>query len=147
MYCLIKVEQKGKILSIYFSFIFSFWFFALGSGSSLYIWSKEVLSCDCALLICLRQVSRSPEKKEKKTAAARSVWGLVSSQPHRLIVTSTESRLYLLSCIGKGPVLALIIEETQSRPQGTFPASKAREKRPGYEFGARAIMLLVGGNM
>ena len=42
-----------------------------------------------------------------------------------------------------------LIEETQPRSQGTFswPASKAREKRPGYEVGARAIMLLVRGNM
>ena len=35
MYCLINVEQKGKFLSIYFNFIFSFWFFALGSGSTI----------------------------------------------------------------------------------------------------------------
>ena len=135
MYCLINVEQKGKFLSIYFSFIFSFWFFALGSGSTifLYIWSKEVLSCDCALLICLRQISAPPKKKGKKTAADRSVWGLVSSRPHdhRLIVTSTELGLYLLSCIGKGPVLALIIEETQPRPQGTFPWPAVRLQSKG----------------
>ena len=42
--------------------------------------------------------SRSPEKTGEKTVSDRSVWGLVSSRPHRLIVTSTESRLYLLSC-------------------------------------------------
>ena len=109
MYCLINVEQKGKFLSIYFSFIFSFWFFALGSGCTIYISDLRKFYPAIVASLCVSAKFRvPPKKKEKETGADRSVWGLVSSRPHRLIVTSTESRLYLLSCIGKGPVLALI---------------------------------------
>lgn len=125
MYCLINVEQEGKFLSIYFSFIFSFWFFALGSGCTIYI---SDLRKFYPAIVFPPNFAFPRKKRKKKTGADRSVWGLVSSRPHRLIVTSTESRLYLLSCIGKGPVLVLIWGNTNSSP-GHF--SLARLQRQG----------------
>ena len=128
MYCLINVEQEGKFLSIYFSFIFSFWFFALGSGCTIYISDIRKFYPAIVPSLCVSAKFRvPPKKKEKKTGADRSVWGLVSSRPHRLIVTSTESRLYLLSCIGKGPVLVLIWGNTNSSP-GHFSLARLQSQ-------------------
>ena len=146
MYCLINVEQEGKFLSIYFSFIFSFWFFALGSGCTIYISDlRKFYPAIVPSLYVSAKFRAPPKKNEKKTAADRSAWGLVSSRLHRLIVTEYGVEIVSLILYRKRPRFGVnkIIEETQPRPQGTFPwpASKAGEKRPGYEVGARAIML------
>lgn len=75
MYCLINVEQKGKFLSIYFSFIFSCWFFALGSGSTIYIFDLRKFYPAIVPSLYVSAKFRAPPKKKEKKRLPIAVYG------------------------------------------------------------------------
>ena len=64
-----------------------------------------------------------PRKKGKKTAADRSVWGLVSSRPHRPIVTEYGVEIVSIILYRKRPRFGVNSELTPQDGRGKKTAS------------------------
>lgn len=131
MYCLINVEQEGKFLSIYFSFIFSFWFFALGSGCTIYISDLRKFYPAIVPSLCVSAKFRVPPKKKEKKNGCRSqcmgtcIQSTSSPDSHQYGVEIVSLILYR-----KRPRFGVNLRKHKLVPRSLFPGPPPKPGGP-----------------